>query len=203
VRDARLLGNMPKAKDWLAQDFLAIDRFTGGGVYGAKFDTAPLLKAQFKGEMILHDPEAWELGWLTLLLRDLYDGRLTIGFGAAKGYGRVKAADMVWHVGYLSTEDHADFPALFIPPAGQPGLYTVASHPAQTWLPEGWLGQAQQWVTDFNTQIHSFKRDNNWRGFDQDTFFGTYRDENGAFQSGSDRLLQQYGVARAEVTNHE
>ncbi|MCP4417676.1 MAG: hypothetical protein GY805_13720, partial [Chloroflexi bacterium] len=89
VQDAHWHEN--KAVKWQGQDFLAIDRFTGGGLEGAKFDAAPLVGAVFQTAVTLHDPAAWELGLLTLLLRDLADGRLTIGFGAAKGYGRCHA----------------------------------------------------------------------------------------------------------------
>ncbi|MCI0398161.1 MAG: RAMP superfamily CRISPR-associated protein, partial [Chloroflexi bacterium] len=57
VRDAPLVAGSLDETSWKAQDFLAIDRFTGGGLDTAKFDAAPLLKAQSEGQLLLHDPE--------------------------------------------------------------------------------------------------------------------------------------------------
>ena len=102
MHDAPLEDKNLETSDWQAQDFLAIDRFTGGGLHGAKFDAAPLVKARFNASLTLHDPLPWELGWLALLLRDLVDGQITIGFGAAKGYGRVQATHFNWEIGFIT-----------------------------------------------------------------------------------------------------
>ena len=85
VEDAPFVGEKVELK---ALDFLAIDRFTGGGRDTAKFDAVVLWKPKFRVRLFLENPEPWELGWLALVLRDLHDGLTTVGFGAAKGFGR-------------------------------------------------------------------------------------------------------------------
>jgi hypothetical protein len=70
-------------------DFLAVDRFTGGGAEHLKFDALALWRPLFRARVRLVSPEPWELGWLTLVLRDLKEGWLRVGFGAAKGFGAV------------------------------------------------------------------------------------------------------------------
>jgi CRISPR/Cas system CSM-associated protein Csm3 (group 7 of RAMP superfamily) len=74
------------------QDFVAIDRFTGGGCEGAKFkakaSNAPLLEGTW--EIDLQRVEPWGLGLLALVIRDLMEADITFGYGAAKGYGRAR-----------------------------------------------------------------------------------------------------------------
>jgi CRISPR/Cas system CSM-associated protein Csm3 (group 7 of RAMP superfamily) len=75
------------------QDFLAIDRFTGGGKDGAKFDALSVLDPIFSGVIRIDMEKSgqWGLGLLALTLRDLKEGDITFGFGAAKGYGACQA----------------------------------------------------------------------------------------------------------------
>lgn len=149
-----------KSVEWQAQDFLAIDRFTGGGLDGAKFDAAPLVGAVFETAVTLHNPAVWELGLLTLLLRDLSDGRLTVGFGAAKGYGRCHASNIQWHVGYLQPADATDFPSELDKVAENSGIYRLATLGAEAWLPpeESWQEKANGWVYTFNNTVTQFER---------------------------------------------
>jgi CRISPR/Cas system CSM-associated protein Csm3 (group 7 of RAMP superfamily) len=197
IRDAAVQADSLSGKDWKAQDFLAIDRFTGGGLHGAKFDAAPLSRLSFAGEIVLHDPADWELGWLSLLLRDLADGRLTVGFGKAKGYGRVKAKGVVWTVGYLHEEDGKQFGLVETETVNAPldGIYRASQHHAETgsWLPAGWLERAQTWVDQFNQVIvQTDQKDEHWQPFEQDSFF-TKEDE--------PDFMALYGISRAEVTH--
>lgn len=82
----------------VTQEFLAIDRFTGGGAPGAKFNALAFYRPRLSGTVDL-DLSAleragagrWALGLLTLALRDLIEGDVRLGFGAAKGYGAVTA----------------------------------------------------------------------------------------------------------------
>jgi len=71
------------------QDFVAIDRFTGGSCEHAKFratvSNAPLLEGTWEIDLLRVEP--WGLGLLALLIRDLIEGDVTFGYGAAKGYG--------------------------------------------------------------------------------------------------------------------
>lgn len=68
VEDARFVGTKPSYK---ARDFLAIDRFTGGGAESYKFDAVEVWKPRFEVRLRLENPADWELGWLLLTLRDL------------------------------------------------------------------------------------------------------------------------------------
>ncbi|MHB9000152.1 MAG: RAMP superfamily CRISPR-associated protein, partial [Thermoanaerobaculia bacterium] len=85
------------------QEFVAIDRFTGGSAEHLKFDAEAYWKPSFEGALSIA-PErtgAAERGLLWLTLRDLADGDVTIGFGAAKGYG---ACTAVWSAGAESAQ---------------------------------------------------------------------------------------------------
>ena len=191
VQDAHWQEN--KEVKWQAQDFLAIDRFTGGGLEGAKFDAAPLVGAVFETAVTLHNPATWELGLLTLLLRDLADGRLTIGFGAAKGYGRCLATNISWDVGYLNKEDMADFPDDLEQSAEDSGIYSVATLEADKWLPptKNWQEKANKWVEKFNTMVRQFSREDDYvEELKSDSYF------NG-------KVDVFYGPARVEVFSHE
>jgi CRISPR/Cas system CSM-associated protein Csm3 (group 7 of RAMP superfamily) len=75
------------------QDFIAVDRFTGGAKDGAKFDAMSVLDPLFSGVIRVDKTkvEDWGFGLLALTLRDLAEGDITFGFGAAKGYGACRA----------------------------------------------------------------------------------------------------------------
>ena len=128
-------------------DFLAVDRFTGGGADGAKFDALALWQPTFAFRLHLDNPERWELAWLALVLRDLQAGWLAVGMGAAKGFGRVKLADLSLQVGYLAEADVTDL-GLSPQPGHSSGLYQVRP----LTLPEAspWLADFRQMLTDFS-----------------------------------------------------
>lgn len=83
------------AADKVRQDFVAIDRFTGGAMPRAKFDADYVYKPEFQGKLVID----WDRlkgaginteplkGLLALVLRDLQEGDICLGFGRAKGYG--------------------------------------------------------------------------------------------------------------------
>ena len=77
------------------QDFIAIDRFHGGGKDGAKFDSRYSLRPQFKSALEIDQrmPD-WGKGLLALALRDLMEGDIPLGFGANKGYGHLERVDI-------------------------------------------------------------------------------------------------------------
>lgn len=189
LSDGRWQGPPLDASTTKVQDFLAIDRFTGGGQTSAKFDAAPLAGGRFTAEMILEAPEAWELGWLALLLRDLAEGELLLGFGAAKGYGRARATDFDWQVGFLQP---ADFPgdSTLLAGATASGVYQLVVASAETggWLPFGWREQANDWVRAFVGQVEGFERNQHWQPFKDDSYF----DSEG-------RLATLYGLPTVEV----
>ncbi len=181
IEDAVWAGGALEASQWHAQDFLAIDRFTGGGKDGAKFDAAPLTHARFAARLTLHDPQKWELGWLMLVLRDLAEGELTIGFGAAKGYGRAHASNFKWTIGYVTTDDFPNANALN--PSAPSGIYSVAQ--VDGLVPTDWSAMAQEWVTEFKDAAENFVMPGEMKDLKEDTFF-----------SNDGELLKLYGLPR-------
>ncbi len=171
VEDAPCVDQIPPI--FKVQDFLAIDRFTGGGRDSAKFDAVALWRPSFRGRIRLDNPEAWELGWLVLTLRDLAEGRLTAGFGRAKGFGEVCAYK--WHarLGYLQAEDSGVKPTLLKPQPGVDTLFQVLHLDAEVVKNErgraiwrlvepkasdsAWLEQARSWVRDFLKAVSDYK----------------------------------------------
>ncbi|HYH64766.1 MAG TPA: TIGR03986 family CRISPR-associated RAMP protein, partial [Urbifossiella sp.] len=75
------------------QDFVAIDRFTGGAADGAKFDATFADRPTLRTTLVLDTaglhPTAEKL--LAAALRDVCRGDVPVGFGAAKGYGAAEA----------------------------------------------------------------------------------------------------------------
>ncbi len=72
------------------QDFVAIDRFHGGGRDTAKFDADYFHRPAFTITLAAApDIKDWARGLLALTLRDFQEGDITLGFGRAKGYGQV------------------------------------------------------------------------------------------------------------------
>ncbi len=71
------------------QDFVAIDRFTGGAADGALYSASYADKPHLKTRMILDEVGLSEQSkaLLAQALRDVRDGKVTFGFGASKGYG--------------------------------------------------------------------------------------------------------------------
>jgi CRISPR/Cas system CSM-associated protein Csm3 (group 7 of RAMP superfamily) len=166
VEDAPLVGR-PVYKP---QDFLAIDRFTGGGAEHLKFDAGLLWKPRFAVRLYLENPEPWELGWLLLTLRDLHEGLATLGFGGAKGFGKVRAREWVVKVGYVDTVDAAELHLEGAPEGEQEGLYHTTrctSEGASTWSES-----ATAWVQAFEEQVEKFERDA-LPPLKADTYFGT------------------------------
>lgn len=83
----------------LDQHFVAIDRFTGGGAEHLKFQARAVVRPTLAGRLTL-DLEGlarvgvgpWALGLLALVLRDLAEGDVPLGFGGARGYGACRAS---------------------------------------------------------------------------------------------------------------
>lgn len=83
----------PAASPW---DHLAIDRFTGGAAERKKFDALTARGGAYPLSLrivdVLDRDLAWMKGLLALTLRDLHEGRITIGHGSAKGHGYFELA---------------------------------------------------------------------------------------------------------------
>lgn len=78
------------------QDFVAIDRFTGGAADGAKFHACyadqPTVRTTLTLDLANVSQGAEQL--LALALRDVCRGEASFGFGGSKGYGVVKEATL-------------------------------------------------------------------------------------------------------------
>jgi CRISPR/Cas system CSM-associated protein Csm3 (group 7 of RAMP superfamily) len=85
--DFVLLSDSPETP--FQQEFVAIDRFTGGGADRLKFNAQAVYQPVLSGilRLDLQRLDPWALGLLALSLRDAMEGDLTFGFGASKGYG--------------------------------------------------------------------------------------------------------------------
>ncbi|MGI8550085.1 MAG: RAMP superfamily CRISPR-associated protein [Dehalococcoidia bacterium] len=79
---------------WKPLEHLAIDRFTGGGREGLKFDSWVAWKPRFSVSLYLESPAAWEVGWLVATLRDVLAGRVTIGGRNSEGHGWCSATEV-------------------------------------------------------------------------------------------------------------
>ncbi len=80
------------------QEFVAIDRFTGGAAPGLKFNVTSVYKPKLAGHLTVDlirldksGASGWALALLVLVLRDLVEGDIRLGFGSAKGFGEVRA----------------------------------------------------------------------------------------------------------------
>ncbi|GAW27544.1 RAMP superfamily CRISPR-associated protein [Carboxydocella sp. ULO1] len=149
-------------------DFLAIDRFTGGGAEGAKFDALALWRPAFTLRLHLENPDPWELGWLFMVLRDLSEGWLNIGFGGAKGFGKLKLTRWVATFGYLLPEDAPPGLTKLKLTSKKSGVYTTVSVKSDM---DGWTALVQKWVDSFHETIQQFQRQEQIK-LTEDSYFG-------------------------------
>jgi CRISPR/Cas system CSM-associated protein Csm3 (group 7 of RAMP superfamily) len=80
----------------LVQNRVRIDRFTGGAFETALFEEEPLFgddHSRLKVRLSLRNPQAYEIGLLLLVLKDLWTGDLPVGGGSSVGRGRLKGID--------------------------------------------------------------------------------------------------------------
>lgn len=166
-------------------DFLAIDRFTGGALNSAKFDAAALWQPTFRVHLRLENTTAWEIGWLILVIRDLADGLIPVGFGTAKGFGRATATNFTIQMGYITAEDRPlDLPGQI----EASGLYKVATWQAADWL-SGWRPAAASCVAAFVNHVTAFARqEEELPSPALDSYFGR-----------ADQVSELYPVIRYEI----
>ena len=130
-------------REYQYYEFIAIDRFTGGGADGAKFSLKPAIDPVFAWkvriqlyERVESKTRASALGLLALLFRDIAEGDLTVGYGANKGYGSVKLEGAVI--------EHVSWPAI------QALLETNAQQPSElTNADEGFKSAVRHLVAAF------------------------------------------------------
>lgn len=151
VMDAPLEGDPV----WKTIDFLAIDRFTGGGLDGAKFDAAALWQPKFNAHLFLEEPQDWQLGWLSLILRDLAEGYISFGFGAAKGFGQAKGTGFTVCCGFLGDEWGSLTANNEVKDA--PGFYRLAQFTEKDWETSHKL--VKGWIQAFSEEVNNFSRE--------------------------------------------
>jgi len=176
IEDACWSVSLP-AKCLKVQDFLAIDRFTGGGLDGAKFDALAVMNARFTVNMRLDNPTPWEMGWLALALRDLRDGMIQVGMGASKGYGNVHAEDMKICLGTVHQDDRERFGAqLDWSNVASSGAFDTITCSEADWdhHPE-WAIAISGWVEAFQAKLKTVARSlgNHKADVLVDSYFGT------------------------------
>jgi len=86
------------------RDGVAIDRITGGTAGGAKYDLEVLTRGEFGTRLEVRNFERWQLGLIGLVLRDMEQGLIRLGFGKSRGLGRFKARIKAFKVSYYG--DH-------------------------------------------------------------------------------------------------
>lgn len=147
---------------WKKLDFVAIDRFTGGAADGAKFDAYALWQPRFRCRLHLEAPQSWEIGWLLYVLKDLVDGRVPVGFGAAKGFGDVLLENLKLTLGYAYPEtvrsDSAQLPDL-----PEDGETFFLEKRFNNWAEIAQIGWLEAWNTElerFTVKVEHGKSDN-------------------------------------------
>lgn len=72
------------------RDGVAINRLTGGAATGAKYDMEVLTRGEFETTLEIRNFERWQLALTGLVLRDMEDGNVRLGFGKSRGLGRFR-----------------------------------------------------------------------------------------------------------------
>lgn len=183
---------------WKAIDFLAIDRFTGGGLNGAKFDAVALWRPTFHVRIFLEKPEEWELGWMAHVIRDLQEGRLPFGFGPAKGFGQAKASDIFVRCGFLSDTQWGHL-ASEHEVKDNFGFYRLAQFSDHDWNVA--RSQVLSWLKAFNEKVKAFSRqEGNLAILRSDSYFESNPD--GTTPSHKAKIRNLYPIISKEV-HHE
>jgi CRISPR/Cas system CSM-associated protein Csm3 (group 7 of RAMP superfamily) len=173
VQDAHWHGELPP-KWWKIQDFVAIDRFTGGALDSAKFDALAVMNPRLRARLRIENPRAWELGWLVLVLRDLHDGLIPLGWGASKGYGQVSAQDWQVQIGALTPSDRL-FESMEWDETPERGMYDLLICREVDWMnhPE-WATQLRAWLNAFYAELQTVQRGGETQLplLERDTYFG-------------------------------
>jgi CRISPR/Cas system CSM-associated protein Csm3 (group 7 of RAMP superfamily) len=78
-------------------DHVAISRFTGGASHEAQFSSRPFYPVpgqESEGDLCatvdILEPQGWDVGLLAFALRDMHRGRVRLGYGKQKGFGKAR-----------------------------------------------------------------------------------------------------------------
>ncbi len=81
------------------RDGVAIDRISGSVAHGP-FTLEVVTQGAFYTSLTLHNFQLWQLGLLGIVLRDLGNGRVPIGFAKSRGLGRVRVTYVRAEISY-------------------------------------------------------------------------------------------------------
>jgi CRISPR-associated protein Csm3 len=81
------------------RDGISIDRLSGA-VANGPFSLEVVTRGQFQATLSLENFELWQLGLVTIALRDLGSGLCPIGYGKSRGLGRMAVTLTSLEVGY-------------------------------------------------------------------------------------------------------
>jgi len=84
------------------RDGVAIDRLTGGAAGGAKYDLEVLTRGEFGTTLDIRNFERWQLGLIALVLRDMEQGLVRVGFGKSRGLGKFRAKITNFQIAYYN-----------------------------------------------------------------------------------------------------
>ncbi|HPG58128.1 MAG TPA: RAMP superfamily CRISPR-associated protein [Candidatus Wallbacteria bacterium] len=70
-------------------EHVAIDRFTGGGIEGCKFNETIVEKPVYKGYAVVRNPSLSDMNILAHLALEMNDGKIRAGHSTRKGFGRL------------------------------------------------------------------------------------------------------------------
>jgi CRISPR-associated RAMP protein (TIGR02581 family) len=150
-------GEMIDPPEIKIMDFLAIDRFTGGGKEGAKFDALVLWQPRFKLRIFVENPKDWQLGWLMLVMKDLKEGLVSFGFGKNKWFGKATIEEETIKIGVISE--------VFIPGGlengdSYEGIFNTQILQLKE-LIEKDSKPVELWIKEFHKILSEFRRVNN------------------------------------------
>lgn len=86
---------------------VAIERESGKAAAGRLFDYPVWLDGRFEGEIVLRNFELWHLGLLGVVLWDLREGIVKVGFGKSKGLGAVTPTIQELALSYIGSFNNA------------------------------------------------------------------------------------------------
>lgn len=96
---SQILASRIKFKDAFPEDDVTIEHRTNvsisrtlGSVQAGPFNMEVVTKGKFKAEVIVRNFELWQVGLIGLVLRDLSNGHIKIGYAKTRGLGDVKIA---------------------------------------------------------------------------------------------------------------
>ena len=155
-------------------DFVAIDRFTGGGKLGAKFDAALLWNPKFEFKIFMENPKKWELGWLMLVLKDIIDSQISVGAGQNKWFGKTSIDDkskeeITIKFGFIN-ENFT--PITKIPEQiNDEAIFSVVNYSLQNFMKNS-KDSINSWINDFHAEVNKFLRNESYRPKNDSYFKG-------------------------------